>query len=308
MANQEEDQKEVKSVSHLDSGRRVILKPSSRARSWCLTLNNPSIDELSHLDSLSQKSRFWIIGQEGQDEGRTPHVQAYFSFKNQMRFSTLKNLIERGHWEKAKGDVHANYKYCSKEAPGGYDEDISSGTFKSNITPKVSREDQMARVLAKYKNVVWKPWQQQVLDIVATVPDSRTIHWIYEPTGNVGKSFLAKYLACHTGTIISSGKAADVFNQLNTTIDKEIVPKVVLCDVPRVVADYVSYQALEKLKDGLLYSGKYEGGLCCFGDVHVIAFANQRPKTDTMSLDRWKLYEVKDDQLFQQQVVGHRYV
>lgn len=291
MSQQEEDKK-----SQLVSGGGVILKPSSRARSWTLTVNNPSESDLSHLSRMSTKSKHWIIGHEGKQEGKTPHVQAYFQFKNQTRFQTLKNALPRGHWEKAKGTVQDNYTYCSKE-----------GDFTTNIIPKLTRDDLKNMVLKKYENVTWKPWQQSVLDFVDTEPDSRTIRWIYEPTGNVGKSFLAKYLACKEGTIISSGKATDVFNQLNSAIEAGTMPKIVILDVPRVVADYVSYQALEKLKDGCIYSGKYEGGVCIFPDVHVIAFSNQKPNLEKMSKDRWKLYEIKDNELYDQMVI-HNFI
>lgn len=286
MSQQQQDQKSL-SLSHHVSGGGVILKPSSRGRSWTLTVNNWTENHMSQLSRLSTKSKHWIIGKEIGDSG-TPHLQAYFQFKNQTRFSTLKKAVPTGHWEKAKGSVQDNYVYCSKD-----------GDFDSNIVPKVSRQDLIDLVLNSYENVIWKPWQQSVLDMLAVNPDSRTINWIYEPTGNVGKSFLAKYLACKPGTIISSGKAADVFNQLNTAIEKGARPTLVILDVPRVIADFVSYQALEKLKDGCLYSGKYEGGTCIFPDLHVVAFANQKPTIEKMSKDRWKIFEIKNNTLFQ---------
>jgi len=287
MSQQQEDKK-----SQDVSGGGVILEPSSRSRTWCLTVNNYNSTDLSQVTQLSQKSRWWIIGKEGKEGSATPHLQCYFSFNNQTRFSTLKRAIPRGHWEVAKGTRDQNYKYCAKE-----------GDFETNIVPKLTRDDMKAMVLAKYDSVVWKPWQQDVIDFLSVDPDSRTIRWIYEPTGNVGKSFLAKYLACREGTIISSGKANDIFNQVNTALESGVLPKVVILDVPRVVADYVSYQALEKLKDGCLYSGKYEGGVCIFPEVHVIAFSNQKPDLSKMSKDRWKLYEIKEELLYDQMII-----
>lgn len=129
--------------------------------------------------------------------------------------------------------------------------------------------------------------------------DPRTITWIYEKEGNAGKTFVAKFLALRAGTIICQGKAADVFNAVNVAIDKGTMPQLVLVDVPRVTIDYVSYNALECLKNGLLYSGKYEGGTCIFPSPHVICFANEMPALAKMSLDRWKIYEIKEDMLFE---------
>lgn len=275
-------------MSHNVSGPRGnTVNPRSRARQWCVTVNNYTEADLSQLSHLSRKSKFWIIAKEGQAEGKTPHLQAYFQFKNQTRFSTIKTAVPRAHIEKARGSVQQNYIYCSKE-----------GDFESNITPTITRDDLKSQVLATYDSVTWKPWQQSVLDILAEDPDARSIHWIHEPRGNVGKSFLARYLACRAGTIISSGKAADIFNQVNTAIDKGFPPRIIICDVPRVCAKYVSYQALEGLKNGLIYSGKYEGGVCIFHQPHVICFANSRPDLDSMSRDRWKIHKIHDGQLF----------
>lgn len=257
-----------------------------RSRGWCLTVNNYTEATKSHVSQLAKGSKHWIIAYEVGENG-TPHIQAYFQFKSQKRFSTLKRSLPEGHWEKAKGNVQQNYEYCSKD-----------GDFTTNIIPKVSREDLRNMVLKSYENVVWKEWQLAILNLIKEEPDNRTIHWIYEPTGNVGKSYLAKYLACHPGTILSSGKAENVFNQVNTNIDRGIKPKIVLCDIPRVVHKFISYQALEKLKDGCLYSGKYEGGICIFPAVHVLCFSNERPDVTTMSADRWRIYQIKQDTLF----------
>lgn len=264
-------------------------KPHRDTRSRAFTVT--SFDADSHavsMSRLSQQSVAWIIGKEICPETGREHLQCYFRFKNQKRFSTMKTALPGAHIESAKADDQANYKYCSKE-----------GDFKTNIVPKVSQEELKEMVLKSYDDVKWRPWQKDVLDIVETDPDGRTIVWIYEPDGNCGKSFLAKFLCCREGTIISSGKCSDVFNQVNVAILAGTRPRLVICDVPRVCKDFVSYQALEKLKDGCLFSGKYEGGVLIFPPTHVICFANQMPDTSKMSGDRWRIYEIKDSHLFE---------
>ena len=51
----------------------------------------------------------------------------------------------------------------------------------------------------------------------------------------------------------------------------------------------MNYGVLEKLKDGLLYSGKYEGGVCVLDNLHVICFANEAPLAGVVSSDRWDI-------------------
>lgn len=238
-------------------------------------------------------AKLFIYGFEKGENG-TPHIQGYVRFKNQKGFKALKKLLPTAHFEKAKGSDRDNFKYCSKE-----------GDFKANFSPKLTRDDMKQMVLDSYKDVIWHPWQQSVIDLVdaaARATDdrsNRTIYWIYENTGNVGKSYLAKFLALRAGSIVCQGKAVDVFNQVNVAIEAGTLPKFVLVDIPRVTLDFVSYNCLECLKNGMLYSGKYEGGVCFFPSPVVLCFANEMPKLEKMSKDRWDIHIIKDNQLFQ---------
>ena len=178
----------------------------------------------------------WIYGYEQSSTG-TPHIQGYIRFKNQTRFSQVKKYLPTAHWEKAKGTDDQNFKYCAKE-----------GNYKTNFEPKLTREDMAEEVKTKrYKDVVWKPWQKSILDIVAGPTSPRKIYWIYEKIGNVGKTFLTTYLCLEKGTVLVQGKAQDIYMQTNNLIEAGVKPTLCLCDVPRVNLEYVSYQAIENL-------------------------------------------------------------
>lgn len=238
------------------------------------------------MDLIISASQAYIWGFEGRAEEKTDHVQGYVSFKNQRTFTAVKNFLPRAHWEKAKGTERDNYKYCSKE-----------GNFVTNIVPKQTREDIVDLVRQSYANVVWREWQQSLLTMVDSPVDPRAITWVYETTGHVGKTFLAKFLAMRKGTVICQGKGADVFNQVNASIESGTCPKLVLVDVPRVSIDFLSYNAMECLKNGMLYSGKYEGGVCIFPSPHVFCFANEPPAYHKMSQDRWNVFKIVDNKL-----------
>ena len=70
------------------------------------------------------------------------------------------------------------------------------------------------------------------------------------------------------------------------------MPEVVLCDIPRTALGYINYGAIEQLKNGILYSGKYEGGVCIFPPPLVICVANEKPDLTALSVDRWNVVEI----------------
>lgn len=267
----------------VDTVTRARGNTRTRARGWCITINNYTAQQHSTiLEFCKSKCEKWIIAKEI-GESETPHIQGYMYFTNAISFNTIKSIIPTAHIEKAKGKPEENYNYCSKD-----------GDFESNMSPEKSEQELDEEMIQElYADVIWHPWQQQILDLIESKPDTRSIHWYWESTGNIGKSFLAKYICLKYNAIIASGKRADVFNQVLTWINKYgRRPKVIIIDVPRCGYDYIDYGGIESCKNGLLYSGKYEGGVCKFYSPHVICFANEKPHTHKMSIDRWQIREI----------------
>lgn len=89
---------------------------TKRSRGWCWTLNNYTESEYNKIkmDMHSNTVEKWIIGKEVGSNG-TPHLQGYIYFKNGRSFESVKNMIQKAHWESAKGKPDQNYNYCSKE-------------------------------------------------------------------------------------------------------------------------------------------------------------------------------------------------
>lgn len=252
-----------------------------RARKWVMTLNNYSEEEYNNLiKDLTQKHSSFILGREI-GENNTPHLQCYAEFKNAISFDSLKKINQRMHVEKAKGNLEQNYKYCSKD-----------GNYYTNIEIP---EDEDTKILNKrYKNIQWRDWQQNLLDLVETEPDTRTIHWIYDPVGNNGKSFLVKYLDIKYNICLGTGKKEDIFHQIAKHYEEyKAYPKIVVVDIPRCQdSQYISYGALEAIKNGHIFSGKYEGAKMRFLEPHVIVFSNDYPDITKFSDDRLKITQI----------------
>nr|WAE43251.1 MAG: replication associated protein [Cressdnaviricota sp.] len=258
------------------------ITKSLRARGWCFTLNNYTDEEYEQLKTHGHtKCIKWIIGKEVAPTTGTKHLQGYFYHKNSRTLQCMKKINNRLHLERSKGSPEENLTYCSKAGEAEHE-----GFIKLKDTIK-------KKLLARYESVIWKPWQQELLKTIESKPDTRTINWIYDPIGNSGKSFLTKYLALTHEVIIADGKKDNIFNQVNKKLNEdEIEFELVILDIPRSSEGYVNYGVLEQLKNGLLYSGKYEGGICLFDDVHVIVFANFEPDYTQFSEDRWNVIKI----------------
>jgi len=261
--------------------------PIKKNRKWVFTLNNYSEEEFTQIHKVFVKKGWtYIIGKEVGKQG-TPHLQGYLRSANAILFTTLKKLMPRAHLEVAKGSDQENLEYCSKEADfiTNIVRKVSDGrTFQEQVTEMVIQDE--------YADVKWRDWQWDILDILDGPVDGRRVHWFWEETGNVGKSYLAKFIAMRDDVIICDGKKDNVFNQVNMMLENEKLPRVVLLDMPRSALSHVNYGAIEQLKNGCMYSGKYEGGKCIFPRPHVICFANVGPKLGEMSEDRWDIHKI----------------
>lgn len=268
-------------MSQDDKGQGNTKTCRIRARRWCFTLNNYTDESIDVLKRAFLSSTGYVIGKEI-GTNQTPHLQGYVEYKNAKEFNALKKIDNKIHWEKAVADREDNIAYCTKD--GDY-----IITFEQDFKEKVRD-----LILKEYEDVKWHPWQETVLNIIDGEPDPRKIYWIWEMVGNRGKSYLAKYIDLKYDAIIADGKKDNVFNQIKIHMDEEKLPKIIILDVPRHNLKYVNYGVLEQIKNGHIYSGKYEGSKCLFPHPHVIIFANEAPNWNCMSSDRIQDFNLND--------------
>jgi len=130
---------------------------------------------------------------------------------------------------------------------------------------------------------VWREWQKWLLRYLQKEADDRTIVWVTDKTGGQGKSTLVNYLVTnHPDDYIEvCGRNAD----MAYAYDGEAVA---FFDVPRTQADQMDhlYGFAEKLKNGRVFSTKYESRMKTFRPPHVVFFANQEPAQGKWSADR----------------------
>lgn len=242
-------------------------KQISPAKRWCFTLNNYTEEEISSIVLITkEKCKKAIISKEI-GENHTPHLQGFISLHVKARPISLYSN-KRIHFEKAKGTDLDQVVYIEKENKAflkiGYPRDIDL------IVPDY-------------------PWEQEILKIIRTAPDDRTIYWYWSKEGNMGKTSFCKYLTVKHGAIALSGKPADMRNGVIDYKNRNgDTPELVLIPIPRSFnTDYLNYEGIENIKDMYFYSGKYEGGQVCGPCPHLFVFANEPPNEEKMSEDRW---------------------
>lgn len=205
-------------------------------------------------------------------ENGTPHLQGMIWCKKKCRDTEFK-LPKEIHWEKLKDEDDVR-GYCSKD-------DTFDGKFRFEwgfpkpiklITPD-------------------KWWQKELLNIISNDPDERKVYWYWSQEGGVGKSQFCKYLvAKHNCIFIDEGKKADIIFHIMEN-DMDLCNCVVL-DVPRDNGNNISYKSIESIKNGMVFSPKYESKHKLFNSPHVIIFANQEPIYEKLSSDRWVIKNI----------------
>jgi hypothetical protein len=94
---------------------------------------------------------------------------------------------------------------------------------------------ELASLLKEYEDVLWKPWQQDLLAILESEPSDRTIRWYVDLKGNNGKSFLTTYLmASGQATLVGQGKKVDMAYLLSKGMAKTII-----FDLPRAAEEHM---------------------------------------------------------------------
>lgn len=264
-----------------EEGNTISSSSSSNAKIertrrvfWCGTLHGyEALGMLVIENRLKEICKKYLLGKEMCPTTGRKHLQMFFVCKKAMRLSELK-IPGKPHLEPCRADEETNVKYCSKD-----------GIVISYGFPKP---------IWTISNLY--PWQQEVVDYINTEPDGRTIRWYWEPTGNVGKSALVKYLVVkHKVLFCQGGKESDIMNLVfNQDMDS---CNTVIFDIPRAHGGNVSYAALENIKNGLICNTKYETGYKVFNYPHVICFANFPPeKEHLLSADKWDIRYIGDEQ------------
>lgn len=281
-----------------------------RSRSWLLTINMNLFQDEKYTDDTqtqwiesckkynqifklsfdsADKYRWqWEVGHETQQL----HAQVSLYYKNARQGKSIINKDVPPELRKNTTCFirpwKAANKYCLKDDTMfwyGEQKNADEGIEEILIDP--------------LKDITLLKWQREVYNIIKGPPDARTIHWICDPVGQRGKTVFAKHLCInHPNTIYVQGKASDIKCAVaKMVMEKKMMPKIIIFGITRSNENFVSYEAIESVKDGIFFSGKYESGMVMYNYPHVIVLANFGPDLNKLSMDRWNVTVLTDDDM-----------
>lgn len=288
----------------------------SRGKNWCFTLNNYSQDEYNHLcNAVGVNDCLYIIFGKEKSKTGTPHLQGFISFNKRTYLTEVKKRTsERCHLELARM-VAESIEYCKKDGdffekgtiPIGQGKRSDLDDFKMDVKKGLLSikdiREKHSLVYAKYKSFVLEylidhtpskvipsyvlhDWQKDLTEKLQQDPDDRTVIFIVDKTGNNGKTWFAHWYASNHKDcqVMCPGKRVDMAYILRTDI------RVLILDVPRSKqGEFVQYDFLEDVKNGYIFSSKYESSIKSFKSPHLVVFMNESPDLTKLSADRFDI-------------------
>lgn len=292
-----------------------------RAKYWCFTLNNYTPENVDLLSAPIAGVDYIVFGREVGENG-TPHLQGTVCFQNRLRLNQVVRLLGQAHYTVTR-NLSSSIDYCKKDgdftevgarpadgrkstkAKDKETDDLEDfkNTVKEGVTDMKLLREQHSEVVARYPQFVrdyvkdqrelpsvtafpLREWQQTLYSKLILAPDDREIIFIVDATGNQGKSWFARYfMQLHENSqIIIPGRKADM-----ALVVREDV-KTFFFDCPRSKqGDFIQYDFLEEMKNGLIFSPKYESKLKYIPKAHIVVLMNEHPDMTKLSRDRYSV-------------------
>nr|UOF78733.1 rep protein [Cressdnaviricota sp.] len=293
-----------------------------------------SVHDVQRISALPCPPIVYLIGgYELGEDGETPHIQGFVHFDKRYSAHFVKKFLSGRdgstiHVEimSKNSTVEKSVTYCKKENRGFFEvgslENVSKqgkrsdlqsfmADVKAGMKRMVDIREKHPEVYAKYKTFCreyvsdhlpkpeveehpLKPWQQRLWDRLEEEPECRKVIFVVDFIGNQGKTWFARYY-CNkkeNASVILPGKKADMAYVLDP------LSRVIFVDAPRSKqGDFIQYDFLEEVKNGYVFSSKYESEIKKFGNVHLVVMMNEQPDRTKLSMDRYEIIEIEHNDI-----------
>lgn len=285
----------------------MTSKKRIQGKTWMFTLNNYTDEQVawctsySTLDNVTRMTVSKEVGESG-----TPHLQGCITWRSNKTLVACKKLL-KAHWTKADspGEAHAYpvkadsdvFVQVNKKSQGNR---VDLDEMKKAILDcDTMHEVMMVPGVHKYHGwakSLWatrplqaesieefRPWQHKLYLEMLEDADDRKILWYYDEKGGSGKTTMAMHMVTMGGFYCDNGKTADVVYAYANQ-------RIIVVDIARSTKGRVNYEVIEMLKDGIMFSSKYESHTKIRNEpAHLVVMSNFLPDKSKMSMDRWDI-------------------
>lgn len=254
-------------------GRNGAHSANPQLLRWDITISLNANKELTPeilARQFSDLALKWVFQQEAGIEGAYAHFQCRLELKTKKRASEIQSFLAPVVISRAAISPTSN-----------------AASSKSNSFSYVMKED--TRVLGPWSNLPvnprfaaiskgYFPWQQSVL---AMPYSQRSVHLVSDPTGNVGKTTFAEYLAFQLKEAIY---LTDYYSsplelmQFAFELSEEFKQAFFIIDLPRVrpCPNHLKMitSIIEKLANGIVQETRYKAKMKLLGFTKIVVFSN----------------------------------
>lgn len=234
---------------------------------------------------LNDWTKKWCFQKESGETGFI-HFQGRFSLKAKKRLDLLVK-VKKNDWHMSitSTENSTNEFYVCKA------DTRLDGPWKNTDEP----DRYIPRQIREIGHL--RPWQQAIVDD-AKVWNTRTINIILDMRGNIGKSILKTWIGVY-GIGRSLPFMTNYKDVMRMVMDTKKSPLYII-DIPRALAVRDAsefFSGVETIKDGYAFDDRYHFKEEYFDSPNIWMFLNTKPNLDFLSIDRWRLWEVVDNNL-----------
>lgn len=236
-------------------------------KTYMLTIPRSVPKRLIKLLIETSDCKQWIIAKET-GKGGYEHWQIRLKTSDDNFFNKCKEWIPQAHIE---------------EANDLWDYERKEGVFWTS-------EDTEEILKCRFGEL--NPFQKKIMKDISK-QSVRCVDTYYDPKGCSGKTFLTVHL-WEKGKALVVPRASTTAEKLSAFVCSawEGEP-IIIIDLPRARKPTAElYEAIEEIKDGLVFDHRYQGKTRNIRGVKVIVFTNHKLDLSKLSADRWNLHGV----------------
>lgn len=253
------------------------------------------------IEILEEHCKKYCFQLEQGEETGYKHFQGRMKMLTKIRASTLRNsgiFPKCCYLNITSAGGRDNFEYVMKKATriaGPWmSKDLLRMQAEANPDKPLARELWPRQI--KHINTM-RPWQQTIIDSGKEENfDARTINILIDTSGNSGKSSLKTYMGVNhlAQTIPYRNDYRDVMRMIMSAPKRPCY----IIDLPRALRKEEMRQfisGVESLKDGYAFDDRYTFKQMYFDSPCIWIFTNVVPDLSMLSRDRWKIWEISDD-------------